>query len=127
MYYYMSVRQLREFINATLSEGSNEPDYHVMRTLHKHRLEDMRDVVSRWTMLEPRSPGSLKKLFIGEYGEVDTDDIDLKDPTTWGPWTQDDPDMPSDEFFVELMKAILADDKRAQQRPRDSHYDISRD
>lgn len=104
----------------------HDPNQSMLQVLKKYKLEDiLRDVVS-WLESEPAGPGSLKKYFISTFrgrenpkgGEplmVNFYDIDLKDPTTWG---DDDPEfpIPSDQFFIDLFKAIKADDKRNSKR-----------
>jgi hypothetical protein len=61
-------------------------------------------------------PASLKKLFIDSFYIPDEHsthtyfgDIDLSDPVSWG---EEDPNlpMPSDQFFLDLSKAIKADE-----------------
>jgi hypothetical protein len=102
-----------------------DPDVHLKKALKKHKLDDFFDDVSGWLDGEPGSPGSLKKHWItnfnsigknDKYGDpimVYWDDIDLKDPTTWG-----DPGvpMPSDQAFIDMYKAIVADEKRRNKR-----------
>lgn len=103
-----------------------DPDMHLKKALKKHKLDDLFDDVSRWLDSEPGSPGSLKKHFITSYYSTGSDkegfaippeyhEIDLKDPTTWG-----DPDpgvpMPPDQAFLDIYKAIVADEKRRNKR-----------
>lgn len=106
----------------------HDPHASTIKVLKKHKLDDMLDTVARWGEQEPVGPGTLKKDWIcefnsdvgniddfGEKDRVSRQGIDLKDPTTWG---ESDPEfpMPSDEFFVELFKALRADEKRMSRR-----------
>lgn len=104
-----------------------DPDMHLKKALKKHKLDEFYDDISRWLDSEPGSPGSLKKHWISTFhgsGVKDKDgfdtgvdyyEIDLKDPTTWG-----DPDpgipMPPDQAFLDIYKAIKADEKRRNKR-----------
>lgn len=106
----------------------NDPHASTIRVLKKHKLDDLIDVVARWDESEPIGPGDLKKDWICQFnsepGNVDDDGqedavsrqaIDLKDPTTWGESSPDMP-LPRDEFFLELYKALRADEKRRSGR-----------
>lgn len=97
----------------------HDPMKSVKQVLKKYKRDDLLDEVSRWLDMEPGSPGSLKKQFIlmnaiDDQGNSTMEDweIDLKDPTTWGEQT----DMPPDQFFLDLFKAIRADEKRNAKR-----------
>ena len=109
----------------------NDPDKSIKQVLKKYKLDDILQDVSRWLDSEPGSPGSLKKHFISSFAGspdptgarmkwesdvgVDYYDIDLKDPTTWGEFSDDMP-LPPDDFFLALYKAIKADEKRNAKR-----------
>jgi len=100
-----------------------DPDMHLKKVLKKYKKDDYFDDVSRWLDSEPGSPGSLKKMWIVNFADNAVDDkgyatkedweIDLKDPTTW---PGDVPDMPPDQFFLDLFKAIKLDEKRRNKR-----------
>jgi len=94
-----------------------DPDVNVKRVLKWFHQEDILSDVSRWLDLEPQSPGQLKKHFITTFNAetdgtpIDYNLINLKDPTTFG-----DGGLPPDEFFLELYRAIKADEKRRASR-----------
>lgn len=99
----------------------HDPDKSLKAVLKKYKLEDIERDVTRWLDSEPGSPGALKKHFISafnvegpEQATISYYDIDLKDPTTWG--NEDGYPMPSDQFFLDLFKAIKADQKRNDKR-----------
>jgi len=98
-----------------------DPDLHLKKTLKKWKLEETLPEISRWLEREPGSPGTLKVLWICEFNTEGPEeasigyyDVDLKDPTSWG--NENMWPMPSDDFFLELYKAIKADDKRRASR-----------
>jgi hypothetical protein len=100
-----------------------DPNMYVVKCLEKHGQTDLLDVVNRWMDLEPGSPSSLKKHFIVDNAiddegrsTADYHSIDLKDPMTWGSSDLRLENMPSDQFFVELFKAIKQDEKRRAKR-----------
>lgn len=98
-----------------------DPAKSLKATLKKHKLEDILPEVERWLDSEPGSPGSLKKHFLATFAAkegdqpVDYYEVDLKDSTTWGDLDPSMP-MPSDQFFLDLFKAIKADEKRNAKR-----------
>jgi len=96
---------------------------HLKKVLKKYGQEPIERDVHSWCENGPGSPGALKKRYIEAFSDDAIDDqgnadeyfyekIDLKDPVTWG----NVPDMPGDEFFLALYKAIKADEKRAASR-----------
>lgn len=102
-----------------------DPNQSLIKVLKKHKLDDyLRDIIP-WLNSEPGSPGALKKFWISTFhampkesdptlfDSIEYFDVDLKDPTTWG--EANDP-LPSDDFFLELFKAIKADDRRYAKR-----------
>lgn len=95
-------------------QRKNDPNKSVISVLKKYKLADMLQNVSSWLDSEPGSPGALKKFFISNLTGVDYDNILLKDPVTWGDVA--DGDMPEDQFFLELFKAIKTDEKRNASR-----------
>lgn len=90
----------------------HDPNKNLIAVLKKHKLDDLLSDVGSWLDSEPGSPGALKKHFIATFANVNYYDIDLKDPTTWG----DIEDMPPDQFFIDMFKAIKADEKRNAKR-----------
>lgn len=97
-----------------------DPNKSVKAVLKKYKLDDLLNDVSSWLDVEARTPAALKKRFLVSFAAngdqpVDYYDIDLNDPTSWGDLSTDMP-MPPDEFFLELSKAVVADEKRAQKR-----------
>lgn len=89
-----------------------DPDKNVKRVLKKWGYSDYLSDVNEWTVRETVGPKGLKKQFISMMSGVDFYEIDLQDTSTWGSTE----DVPSDEFFVELSKAIAADTKAASRR-----------
>ncbi len=96
-----------------------DPDKNVKQVLKKYNQDDLINDVSGWVEMELGSPGALKKQYIllsavDDAGNSTMEDwnIDLKDPTTWG----DVQNMPPDQFFLDLFKAMKADQKRNAKR-----------
>lgn len=100
-----------------------DPDMHLKKVLKKYHRDDAFDDVQSWLDLEPDSPLALKVHWILTFADGTVDDrgnatkkywdIDPKDPMTW---SGDVPDMPPDQFFLDLFKAIKADEKRQAKR-----------
>lgn len=100
-----------------------DPHKNVKLTCQKHDVSYLFDdgEVEGWLAQEPGSPGALKKAYIMGHaidhkGNQTMDDweIDLKDPTTWPGDAAED--IPPDQFFLDLFKAIKADQKRNDKR-----------
>lgn len=99
-----------------------DPDMHVKRVLKKYDGDHLYDDVMTWIDTGPNTPGSLKKHYISMLSvdssgqqTIDYDEIDLRDEMTWGS-AADEGDMLPDQFFLDLYKAINADEKRLANR-----------
>lgn len=101
----------------------DDPSASLKKTLKKHGLEDYLDFFSDvWNTREPRGPLAVKRAFIAGNSTFDaknsdenfalSQEVDLNDPATWG----DIKVLPSDEFFAEVFKAMVADQKRYDKR-----------
>lgn len=105
----------------------HDPNKSLKQVIKKHNLESEERAIEQWLDFEPTSPGALKKYFITTFNAsgvkdkegydmgIDPNQVDLKDPMTWGEANPDMP-MPPDQFFLELYKAIKTDEKRNAKR-----------
>lgn len=80
----------------------------VNRVLSKYEYDIPLSEIENWINADPTNPGDVKKEYIVYAGNVDLWDIDLKDPVTWG----DIGNVPPDKFFIDMLKAIRADERR---------------
>jgi hypothetical protein len=101
----------------------NDPDKNVKAVLKKYKLQNIENDVIGWIGMEMRSPASLKKLYVLNFATNAFDDkgyqtkedwqVDLADKSTW---PGDVPDIPVDQFFIDLSNAIKTDEKRVNKR-----------
>lgn len=101
-----------------------DPNAKLKATLKKYKITDMLDEVLENLDMYRGKPSDFKKSYIMSHSlndqgvsTVDEFQINLKDPTTWGDMSDEDVKaMPSDEAFLEIAKACIADRKRNEKR-----------
>jgi len=99
----------------------NGIDLRAERYLQRSGRQDLIDYLSGWLTSEPKSPDSLKLMYIESLGEGVDDFPSLDDPSTWGDIIPEE--LPDDAFFAGLFDAIQADEARNRRRRPATSYD----